>query len=126
MILHHVPQRAGLLKIPAATAHADILTHGNLHMLDRLAIPQLLEDGVGEPEHHDILHSLLAEVMVDTKNLPLARVPDQVIVEQLRRAQVVPKRLLNHHPLPIRVALLKSFQQPGGVQLIHHLAEQAG
>ncbi len=64
--------------------------------------------------------------MVDAENLSLARVAQQVVVQQVRRLEVVPERFLHHHALPMLVPLLDTVQQVGGVQLIDHLAEQAG
>ena len=75
MILHHVAHRARLFKISPAPFHANVLAHRHLHVLDRLAVPQLLKQRVGKPEHHDVLHRLLAQIVVNPENLPLAHVP---------------------------------------------------
>jgi len=72
MILNHVPQSAGLLVVSAASAHAHRLAHGDLHVVNRVAVPQPFENRVREAEHHDILDGFLAEVMIDAKDLLLA------------------------------------------------------
>ena len=69
VVLHDVAQRAGLLVVRTATLDADLLGHGDLHMVDVLAVPQRLEDPVGEPEHEQVLNGLLAEVVVDAIDL---------------------------------------------------------
>ena len=124
MVLHHVAQRAGLLVIPAALAHAQLLADRDLEVIDGFAVPEPLEDGVREPEHQDVLHRLLAQVMVDAEDLLLAGVAGQLPVQLARRFQIVAERLLDHHPLPAVSAVL--LQQPGAMHLLHHLAELAG
>jgi len=41
----------------------------NLHHVDVAAIPDRLENGVVEPEHHDVLDRLLPQVVIDAVNL---------------------------------------------------------
>ena len=65
-------KRAGRVVELAAPLDADRLGHGDLHVVDVIAVPQRLEDAVGEPEHHDVLDRLLAEIMVDAIDLALS------------------------------------------------------
>ena len=46
MVLHHVAQRARLLVVTAPRADAEFLAHRDLHVVHRLAVPELLENGV--------------------------------------------------------------------------------
>ena len=39
VVLHHVPQRAGVVVVAAAAADADALGHGDLHVVDVAAVP---------------------------------------------------------------------------------------
>src|SRR3546814_14953846 len=57
--------RADAVVEAAATLHAELLGHGDLHVVDVPAAPQRFEEGVGEAEIQQVLHSLLAKVMVD-------------------------------------------------------------
>jgi hypothetical protein len=122
--LHHIADGACFLKISAATAHADVFAHGNLHVLDGLTIPQLLEDGVGETEHHNVLHRFLAEIMIDAQHLPLTRVLHQLSIEFAGGLQIVPERFLHHHALPKWVALFPPLQQLRIMQMIHHTTKE--
>ena len=61
-----------LLVVAAAPLDAQRLGDGDLHVVDVAAVPDRLEDAVGEAEHHDVLHRLLAEVVVDAVDLLLA------------------------------------------------------
>src|SRR5436190_1933710 len=69
VILYHVAQRARFLVITSASAHADLFANGDLHMVNGIAIPKPLEDGVGETEHQNVLHRFLAKIMVNAENL---------------------------------------------------------
>ena len=64
MVRHHVAQRPGRLVEIGAPLDPDRLGDRDLHMVDVVAVPQRLEDAVGEAQHHDVLDRLLAEEMV--------------------------------------------------------------
>ena len=73
MVGHHVAQRAGGVVGLAALLDADRLGDGDLHVVDVVAVPQRLEEAVGEAEDQDVLHRLLAEIVIDAEDLLLAR-----------------------------------------------------
>ena len=78
-------------------------------MVDVLVVPQRLEERVGEAEDEDVLHRVLAEVVVDAVELVLAPVLVQRVVERHRGGQVVAERLLDDEPAEAAVLLV----QPG-------------
>ena len=98
MVLHHVAQRARLLVIRPARLHADRLAHRDLYVVDVLAVPQRLEDAVGEAQDQDVLDGLLAEIVVDPVDLPLAEHPRDQPVQLLGALQVAAERLLDDDP----------------------------
>ena len=57
--------------VAAAVLHAHGLGHGDLHVVDVAPVPDRLEQGVGEAERQDVLHRLLAQVVVDAEDLAL-------------------------------------------------------
>jgi hypothetical protein len=57
-------------------------------VIDVLARPERLEDAVREAERQHVLHGLLAEVVVDAEDLVLAEVPEDFLVQALRRRKV--------------------------------------
>ncbi len=69
VVLHDVAHGAGGLVEAAACADAEGLGHGDLHVVDLAAVPDRLEDRVGEPEGEEVLHRLLAEVVVDAEDV---------------------------------------------------------
>ena len=87
VVLEHVAHHAGFLVVARPVLDSDRLRGGDLHVMDVVAIPHRLEDGVREPEDHQVLHRLLAEVVVDAVDLMLReRLPDRA-VERLRRSR---------------------------------------
>ena len=67
----HVPDVAHLLVERAATLDPDLLGDRDLHVVDVPAVPDRLEHPVREAEGQDVLHGLLAEVVVDAEDLRL-------------------------------------------------------
>ena len=73
MVGHHVAQRAGRFVELAAPLDADGFGHCDLHMIDAVAIPQRLEQAIGEAQRHDVLHRLFAQEMIDAVDLIFAQ-----------------------------------------------------
>ena len=95
MVLEDVAQHAGLLVVAGAVPDADRLGHGDLHVVDVVAVPQRLEDGVGEAKDQDVLDRLFAQVVVDAVDLALVEDLVHLAVERLRAGQVAAERLLD-------------------------------
>ncbi len=69
-----------------------LLGHGDLHVVDVLRVPQRLEDAVGEAQHQQVLHRLLAEVVVDAVGLALGerrRRPVRITSRALSRSRPI-------------------------------------
>jgi hypothetical protein len=80
MIRHHVAQGPRLFVIAAALLDADLFRGRDLHTIDVAAVPNRLEDTVAETKHHDVLHGLFTEIMIDPINLLLAQHTQQISV----------------------------------------------
>mmetsp|Transcript_102639 Transcript_102639/g.265792 ORF Transcript_102639/g.265792 Transcript_102639/m.265792 type:complete len:252 (-) Transcript_102639:328-1083(-) len=52
MVLHDVPDDAGLIEVAATATCAQVFLEHNLDMLDVVAVPQRLEDLVTKPQRH--------------------------------------------------------------------------
>jgi hypothetical protein len=119
VVLDHVAQRAGLVVVVAARAHAQALGERDLDVGDALAPPQRLEQGIAETQRQQVLHRRLAQVVVDAQRLRLGehRAHDAVDLERAR--QVVAERLLEHH------AHLRAVQADGA-ELLADDREQIG
>ena len=96
VVLDHVPDRAGLVVIAAASGHANRLGHRDLHVIDVLRIPQRLEQDIGEPYRHQVLDGFLAQVMVDAIDLLFPEMAGQRGVQRARGFQIAAKGLFNH------------------------------
>jgi hypothetical protein len=67
-------------------------------MVDRLAAPRPFDHRVREPKDQDVLHRLLAHVMVDPKYPRLVEHLAHNSAEPLRTREVVADRLFEHDP----------------------------
>ena len=106
VVRHHVTKRAGgVVKIPARS-HACRLGNGDLDVVDVVAVPQRLEQAVGEPQHHQVLHRLLSEVVIDPVDLALVQRAEKLAIECPGREQVRPERLLHDDPPPAVITAL--------------------
>jgi len=106
VVLNHVAQRAGLLVVAGPLLDAGRLGDRDLNVVDRLAAPGPLDHRVREPEDQDVLHGLLADVMVDPKHLRLVEDLAHDAAELTGARQVVPDRLLQHDACVVAEALL--------------------
>src|SRR5437762_822871 len=62
VVLKHVAQDAGLVVVVATRPDRYRFGDRNLHVLDKVMIPDRLKKRVGESKYEDILDRLLAEV----------------------------------------------------------------
>ena len=97
MILKHIAHDTRFFVVTAAVFHADAFGRGDLHVIDVTAVPNRLEDGVGEAEHHDVLHGLFAEIVVDAVHLVFIEHLMHPAVKLPRGLQVGSERLFNDH-----------------------------
>ncbi len=95
MALHHVAQRAGVVVVGGARADALLLGDGDLDVVDEARAPDGLEDGVGEAQDHQIFDGLLAEIMVDAKDLAFVEMAGQLAVDLDRAGEVAADRLFD-------------------------------
>src|ERR1700722_11830078 len=65
-----------------------------------VAVPDRLEQAVREPQHHNVLHRLLAEIVIDAENLILFEDAEQRPIERLRRGEIGAEWLLDDDPAP--------------------------
>ncbi len=121
MVLHHVPQRSGPVVVGCPSPHAFRFADRDLDVVDVLVVPDRFENAVGEPQHQEILHGLLAQIMVDAKDLAFMKDSCHGRVDLLRRCEIMPDRLFDDdarkgagHPLRLNEAgLLKSLHDRG-------------
>src|SRR5262249_28063257 len=95
MILHDIPNDPRLVVETPAPLDTEVLGHGDLYALDMLAVPDRLQERVGEPEEQHVAHRSLAQVVIDAEDMVLVERPQQDSVEGLRRCQIMAKRLLD-------------------------------
>ena len=120
VVLDQVAHGARLVVVLGPGAHAQVLRRGDLHVVDEVAVPDRLEQPVGEPQGHQVLDRLLAQVVVDAEDLLLAQHAQELLVQVDRLGQVGADRLLDHHP-HLGVVLVV---QPVLAELVHDHGEE--
>ena len=102
MILHHIAHHTGLVVVAAALFHRNLLGNGDAHIVDIVAIPQWLENRVRKAEDQQVLHHVLAQIVVDAIDLALVEyLPDQ-IVQLDSGAQIIAEWFFDDDPAPAR------------------------
>ena len=119
MVLDHVADRARLFIIAAAPFHAERFGDGDLHMINVRVVPQRLEQDVGEPQSHQVLHRFLAEIVVDAENVALAEHRADHVVDCGRALAVPADRLLDDDARA-------RGREPFGAKPLRQRAEQVG
>src|SRR5581483_6542528 len=118
MILHDIANRPHLFVETAATLYAEGFRHGDLYTLDVVAIPERFEEAVGEAKIEQILHGLLAEVVVDAEYRRFGEDPMHGLVQCTGRSQVAPEGLFHDYPSALRAARCADS--------LHHGREKTG
>ena len=115
VVLDDVAGRTDAVVVAGAGTDADVLGHGDLHMVDVVRVPQRLEHRVGESQRQQVLHRFLAEVVVDPEDGAGGEDLAEDVVEFLGAGQVVPERLLHHNPPP---GALRALGQAAALELL--------
>src|SRR5580704_5309850 len=100
MVRHHVTECAGCLVEAASLFHTNRFRRSDLHMVNSIAIPYRFKQTIGEAERHNVLNRILAEEMVDPKDLILVQCALDAGVQFARRVEAVAKRLVEDDASP--------------------------
>jgi len=87
-----------------------------------VAVPDRLEHAVGEAQHQNVLHRLLAEIVIDPVNLVFIDELEQFAVQRPRGSQIGAERLFHHQPPPRAVL----GQHSGAAKLAADWQERVG
>src|SRR5207244_1252480 len=100
MVLNHVSEHPGGVIVTAASFDSNCFGVCDLNVIHVAAIPNRLEDAVRESEHHQVLHGLFAEVVINTVNLLFVEDPGYFDVQFFGAREVVPEGLLDDDASP--------------------------
>ena len=121
VVLDDIACGADAVVVPGPATDADVLGHGDLHVIDEVRVPDGLEEHVREPQREQVLHRLLTEVVIDAEHCVGREDALDDLVELARGLQIRAERLLDHDAAPLARLLLR---EPGGAQLLGHLRER--
>src|SRR5436190_15838912 len=119
MIRHHVTQGTGRIVVFSTQLDAECFSDRDLDVVDVIAVPYRLEHPVSKAKYEYVLNGFLAEVMIDSIDLPLFQDLQKIGIQFLRRSQVMTERLLENEASPMAL-----FLTPEAV--IHDLASNDG
>ena len=122
MVLEHVARGARPVVEAGAAADADVLGHRDLHGVDELRVPDRFEQRVGEAQRQQVLHRLLAEVVVDAEHVGGGEHAVHELVQGAAGGQVGAERFLDDHPTPAASPVVVG--QPGAAHLREHDRER--
>ena len=125
---HHVAIGAGLLVETDTIADIERLRHIDLHMIDEVAVPDRLEQAIGEPKGEDVLRRLLAEEVIDAEDLILGEDLVQRVVEGDRALEIGAERLFHNDPRSAgELSLAQHFdRRQRGVRRHAHVVDALG
>ena len=120
VVLDDVAGGADAVVVARTAAESDVLGHGDLDTVHVVAVPDRLVELVGEAQGEDVLHGLLAQIVVDAEHRLLREDAVDHGIEFPGAGQVVSEGLLDHDPAPPSVL---GVGQPGTLQLLAHHRE---
>ena len=123
MVLDDIAGGADAVVVAGPPAQSDVFGHGDLHVVDVVRVPDRIPQLVGEAQRQDVLHRLLAQVVVDPEYRLLREDRVDHVVEIACAFQVVAEWLLDDDPAP---PVVLRTGQPGLVQLFAHHRERLG
>ena len=92
---HHVPVGAGLLVESGSFTETQLLGHIDLHVIDEVAVPDRLEQSIGEAECKNVLRRFLAEEVVDAEDLVFIEDLVQPGIQRDRALEIGAERFLH-------------------------------
>src|SRR5262245_65885963 len=95
MVRDHIAERSGQLVELAPFLDPDCLRRSDLHMIDAVAVPNRLENPVGETKCRDALDRVLSEKMIDPEDLVLAEDTQDACIQCARGVEAMAERLLD-------------------------------
>ncbi|KAH3659324.1 hypothetical protein OGATHE_006208 [Ogataea polymorpha] len=114
VVLHHISNDTDGIKISTSSLGSERLLEGDLDRLDEVVVPAGRQKVVGEPERNKVLHHLFPQVVVDSVQLVLAPEWGQLLLQRLRRGQIVAERFLDDDPCNTFVSRMDIPLQVGG------------
>jgi hypothetical protein len=106
VVLDDVADRSRRIAEVAAARVAEIYRHSDLHALDIFAVPERLQEGVGEAEDDHIVYRALPQVMIDSENRGFIELPEENLIQMSRGLQIVTERFFNDDAGVSRAAAL--------------------
>ncbi len=109
MVLHHVADCARIIIERDAAFQPDGFGHGDLHVINMRCIPQRFEHQIGKAQRQQVLHRLLAKIVIDPENAVFGEGGGDCVIDFAAGDEIGAERFFKAHPHIIAC-------QPGGLQ----------
>src|SRR5260370_37015903 len=113
VVLQHDADGSCLFIVCPATFQADILSHGDLYVVDIAPVPHGFKNAVCQAKDQDILHSFFAEVGIDAIHLFLSKDSCNLAVKLSSRVRIMPKGVFGDKTPSTLVALVQASTAKG-------------
>src|SRR3989338_2756062 len=104
MILPHVAQRSDLIIKRPPSFYADFFPQANIHPLNELTAPKMLQKRIGKAESENVLHGFFAHIVIHSENLIFFEKRHHFLIQFFRRMYIASKRFFHKHPRPTAIA----------------------
>jgi hypothetical protein len=121
---HHVPKGADLIVVTTPQADSVAFRHGDLHVVDVVAIPDRLEDPIRQAKRKNVLDGLFAQIVVDAVDLRFLEDLLDLAIELAGAGQVGPEGFFNHDAR--KGVLARRAVQADGSQVVDDAGKQLG
>lgn len=95
MVLHDIADDAKLVKVATTTLGAEWFLECDLNVVDVVSVPGGAEERIAEAQDKNVLHHLLAQIVIDAEDLLLPPVGLKRLLQFPRACQVLAKRFLD-------------------------------
>ena len=119
VILDHVPKTSRCVVEGTTPIDPEGLGHGDLDIANVVAVPDRLEEGIGEAGVEDVLRRFLTEVVIDPEDLTLFKDVVKRPVQSLGRGLVVTEWLFHDNAGSL-------IDTPGGLESLGDRSEKNG
>ena len=100
MVLHHISDDPKLIKVSATALGTKRFLEGDGDAGNAVSVPCWSKDHVAKPEADEVLHHLLAQVVVNPVQLLLGEKLLQMITQVSRAGRIFAKRFLHNNSGP--------------------------
>ena len=106
MVLYHIAQLTDAIVVSPSPFNADLFSNRDLHVVNATLIPLGIDKPVSKPQHQQVLHRLLTQVMVNPVNVALVEKASQGLIDLAGGGQAFANGFFKNDSAGTRQALI--------------------